>query len=426
MAGGVNSLQDYGFFTPEYINKVINDLVIDPQTYGLVDQYMPTVDQDPSLGTDMQWDEDTIIGGMTKTTDVDSPSPIISEPGGISHRWTPPHFREKAVIGSKAILNLRQLGTSNKPRQLGVEINKWIQRLRLRIDNRIYWLKWEAIQNSAAFNILGNGLAYSLNYSTVGFHPQPAVSWTGAMPTILDDIIGFISQFRTVACYPKTAYFGTTVLQAMLSDTTLRQLINAQIGFNVNEPNIFNTTPGQVGLSTFLQNVFGGITFNYYPIGPIYSLIVILPNTAGAAATTVVDGELEPFAVNDIVMVKWPDGTRATATLTAVGSNTVTGVAACPRGTVVRKRAEFLHNDRFVIFADMPSGQLGGDTMAEFRTVANPHGEGGIGNMQSGILGKSINKENEDPPRIEMVASVSGAPLVYHTDGPWCAAQVIF
>jgi hypothetical protein len=77
------------------------------------------------------------------------------------------------------------------------------------------------------------------------------------------------------------------------------------------------------------------------------------------------------------------------------------------------------------MFADMPPGQLGGDVAAEFVTVANFHGDGGMENMQSGIVGKSINKEQEDPPRIELVSSFTGGVVVYHTDGPWLAAKVL-
>jgi hypothetical protein len=248
------------------------------------------------------------------------------------------------------------------------------------------------------------------------------------MPTILDDIIGFIAQFRQVSCYPQEAYFGSTVLQTMLADATLRGLITAQIGNRVNDDNIFNVTPDQAGMTTFLENMFAGITFKYYNVGPVVSLVTVVPNLGGVGVGTVVDGAIELFAAGDVVTVKWPDGTRVTATIGVVSAanRTVTGIAACPRGTIIQKKMEFLHADRFVIMAEMPPGQLGGQETSEFVTVANPHGDGGISNMQSGVVGKTINKEREDPPSVEMIASFTGGIVVYHTDGPWCGAQVIF
>ena len=86
--------------------------------------------------------------------------------------------------------------------------------------------------------------------------------WIYLYLIILDDIIGFISQFRNASTYPTEAFFGSSILQVLLGDTTLCSLINAQIGYRVNDKNIFNVTPGQAGVVDFFQNIFAGIKFN--------------------------------------------------------------------------------------------------------------------------------------------------------------------
>jgi len=426
MAGSAHTLSGYSIFSPTYVTKVINDIVIDSQDFGVIDQYIPDRTQEPNYGTDIVWDEQVFLGGMTAPSDVNATSPIVSGEGARQRRWTPPHFREKTIITGDRLLNMCQLGTTNNMRKLATELNKDIARLRTRIDNRRYWLKWEAVQNNAAFNVIGNGMQISLDYSTVGIHPTAAPAWNGALPTILDDIIGFVSQFRATGFYPVEAMFGTPVLQTMLADTTIRTLLENQIYRNVQQRNIFNTTPGQAGLTAFLESIFAGIKFSYYPVGPIVTLVATLPNPGGGVAS-VVDGPIELFAVDDVVTMKQPDGTRSSVTLTAVSTTqkTITGAGAHAKGTVFYKRMEFMHRDQFVMMAKMPPGQIGGDVAAEWVYVGNFHGPGGIDKPVSGIVGKTINKENEDPPRIEVISSFSGGVVVYHTDGPWLSATVL-
>jgi hypothetical protein len=46
--------------------------------------------------------------------------------------------------------------------------------------------------------------------------------------------------------------------------------------------------------------------------------------------------------------------------------------------------------------------------------------------MQTGIVGRVINKEIDDPPHIDLLASFTGGVCVFHTDGPWLSGKVIF
>ena len=432
MAGSSGTLQDYSVFSPQFITKVINDIVVDPQTFGVIDKWIPSRDQEPRLGDEIKWDIHVTHGGMTQPAHEDATSPLIGGMGARQMKWTPPHFREKKVLGGTDIRNMRKLGTLNDMRTLGEEVAKHIQVLRSRIDNRIYWLKWEAVQNAAAFNIRGNNITVPLDYSDYGYHGNVGVFWDVGGATIIDDIIGFISQFRQSACIPTDAFFGTQVLQALLADATLATLVQGQVQRRVAPDGIYSPMVGQAGIITFLQELFGNVAFHYYPFGPVVTLTTINPIGAGAGVTYAVEGDLSLWAVGDVATCTYPNGTQVAVTIQAAGidlvNNAITlnaGAVAIPMGSQILKRMEFLHYDQFVMFSEMPPGQMGGQVQSEFVTVSNFHGEGGIPNMQSGIVGRTINKEKDDPPSVEMIASFSGGVVVYHPEGCWLSYKVL-
>jgi hypothetical protein len=432
----LNPLQDNPFLQVEFIQKVVTDIVIANEQYTVIDQHIPDRDQDPGLGTTVQWDVDVYDdGGMTPAVEINAESPILTGGGSRQLRFSPPHFREKVALDGTDILNLRELGSTNQQRSMANLVLKWTARLRRRLDNRRLWYKWQAVQSATALTLEGVGTQQNVNYSGVGYHDTNLNPWNLAGCTIIDDCIDYISEFREAATIPSVMYFGTDVLNAILTDATaatgLGPLVQAQIGFDVNPNNIYNPMPGQEGIKTFFEKLFAGIRFEYNPFGPVVTLKTV---KAIAAAATVIPcaGNYQLFRIGDVVTIVSPDGaTKITRTITALtqANGTITvGVAvgtAMARGTIVRKRYEFLDYDKVVLFADMPMGQEGGQVQAEYVSVANIHTDSGLDNPQSGIGIRLIRHLEADPPRVEIIGSISAGVCVYYDEGPWGVHKVI-
>jgi hypothetical protein len=442
----LNPLQDNPFLQVEFIQKVVTDIVISNPQYTVIDTIIPDRDQDPSLGTTIQWDVDVYDdGGMTPAVDIGAESPILQGGGARQLRFSPPHFREKVTLDGTDILNLRQLGTINQQRNMAELVMKWTARLKRRLDNRRLWYKWQAVQSTAPLALEGVGTNQNFDYSSVGYHTGiGGASWDAIGATILDDIIDFISEFREAATIPNAMYFGTTILNALLTDATtppaagvpsIGGMIQSQIGYDVNPNNIFNPMPGQEGIITFMEKLFAGIRFVYNPFGPVVTLKTLKAAPTGAGPTSFAcAGNYQLFALGDAVTLAYPDGTKfpciVTALTPATGLVTLSHVlpftVAVPKGAIIRKRYEFIDSDKVVLFADMPSGQEGGQVQAEYVSVANVHVDSGFDNPQSGVGIRLIRHFDDDPPRAEIIGSQSAGLVVYYDEGPWAAHSVIF
>jgi len=423
-----NPLQDNPFLQVTFIDRVIGDLVVTAGNYSIIDQYIPTIDQDPRLGTSYKWDIEIFDeGGMTALSGINSKSSLITGGGLRQKEYSPAHFREGVRLDGSDFLNIRMPGSQTEQITMAQLVVKWVARLLRRIDNRKLWLKWQSVQSAAAFNLIGAGIIHQVDYSMYGFHPTYAPLWDAPGATVLDDIIDTMALFRTTGCKPVKAFFGTSVLQALLQDTTMRNIIQEQIFRKVNETNIFNPLPGAEGVTAFLKSMFAGMEFQYYSDGPPVALKV----TKAATGTTLpVAGPTELFRVGETVDHVLPNGTRTSVVITAVSSvlNTITFAAlavASPRGTLIRKRLEFMNYDQFTVFTEMPMGQLGGQEQAKFITVANIHAEGGLDNPKSGVASRVIRRLDDDPPYVKILASFTGGVVVLHEDGPWGSAKAL-
>jgi len=430
----LNPLQDNPFLQVEFIQKVVTDIVINNPQYTVIDTHIPDRNQDPGLGVTVQWDVDVYDdGGMTPAVEINAESPILQGGAARMLNFTPPHFREKVALDGTDILNIRELGTRNQQRSMANLVLKWTARLRRRLDNRRLWYKWQAVQSSAPLALEGVGTQQLIDYSTVGYHDSVGVMWDAVGPTIIDDVIDFIAQFREAATIPSVLYFGTDVLNALLTDATaatgLGPLVQGQIEFGVNPNNIYNPLAGKEGIKTFMENLFAGIRFEYNPFGPVVTLKTTMAGTGAGPTVLPCAGNYQLFRVGDAVTVVTPAGVKTATTITAfnalIGTVTVAAALTVPRGTLIRKRYEFLDYDKVVLFADMPAGQEGGQVQAEYVSVANIHTDSGLDNPQSGIGVRLIRHLDDDPPRVEIIGSISAGVVVYYDEGPWGVHKVL-
>jgi hypothetical protein len=433
----MNAVDSNPFLQLEFLTRVVKDMVVVNPNYTIIDNIVPSVEQSPALGTSIEWDIDVYDeGGMIPLSDPRATSSLVTGGAHRTKRWSPPHYRVKRRLDATDFKNLRELGARTQQRSIGREMIKWMARLRRMVDNRQLYSKWAAIQEPAAFNVHGAGITQRLDYSGCGFHPTVLVNWDAPGAQIIDDIIDMIGLFRTEAIRPTKAMYGTQVMSAMLADATIRAIINQHIFRRVNEQNIFNTTPGQTGIGALLKSMFGDMEFDYYQEGPPVSLRV----PRGSTGTTIpVVGSPEFFNNGDTAHHIQPDGTTTEITITTLNPNAGTlfsgdlaGIPS-PRGTIIRKRFEFIRYNQFVMFGEVPTGGSypgtvesdGVDSVAELVSVLNEHGDGGLDRPQSGIGLRIIDKKDDDPPSKEIIISYTGGVVVYRERGCWLSGSVL-
>jgi hypothetical protein len=84
-------------------------------------------------------------------------------------------------------------------------------------------------------------------------------------------------------------------------------------------------------------------------------------------------------------------------------------------GSEVRLKKHFIKDDSFIIRGALPAGTSGGPNWAEFISTNHVYGPGGIMSPTPGIFSKVIVKDDDDPPKIEVIAGVNGLPVLYYT-----------
>jgi len=133
----------------------------------------------PRMAQVVEYDEIHGPMGMVQAHNLDSDPPTTKMPNVIKKSFTPGYFKEKIVVNESDLLKLRSLGATEYQTATRQEIiQEGLFTLNTRIENRLEWLRWQAILNGQV-DIDENNIKFSATYGVpaANLNGTVAASW---------------------------------------------------------------------------------------------------------------------------------------------------------------------------------------------------------------------------------------------------------
>jgi len=408
----MNELVNHPLLKTDAISKVINDVELDPAAYR-GQEILPFTTTDEE---DIKIDVRKLMGGMTQAVARDAESPVITRRGVSQKVFSPACFREKYLLSPRDLNLIRKLGTIGEREKAAKVISDAAKSLRERVETRIEWARWNAIQGSLSVD--ENDVIFDVDYN---FPTANAPTLTGTdkwndttNSTPVTDIMDWIYLFRGTGVQFKKMWFNADVEKYLFQNSSIATLVNQVLaGGNASLmtrkviENLFNTYIGNVPFEVYDKG--------YYAVTEVISAVT-------AADTAISVGSIHNFASGDAVTITSYDGqTQETGTVESVGTNVIellTGTTnAFTVGAEIRAWKPFIPNGKVILQGEMPPGAVGGRNVGEFISTISEYGAGSLMNMKPGIFGESQLHENEDPKFAAIIGGVYGLPILYRNNG---------
>lgn len=406
----MDGLEQNELLRPAYITKVLDSIYPDPSQYALTNE-VPVVTQEGEM---VVVDVRHQMGGMTQAVAEGAESPIIEQRGRAQWSFQPAHFREKVLLSEKDVKAIRRLGTASEVETAQQKMTEILGDLRMRVETRIEWAKWAMVYGT--LSVAQEDVQFSIDYKIPSeFTPTltGADLWSAATSDPVSDMVDWLEVYRDEGTVPEYFQYNLKVEKELLMNEKIRDLRDSLF---VGQANMGNLT--RKNLSVVL-NAYAGMEGRVYDKG--YYFTFKITSAITNISTTFTVNENPGIAIGDTIVVqqKGEPLTRVKIAVTNVSGTTIThaaigGSTTFAVGSWGRAKKHFISDASFIIRGSVPPGTMGGTNWAEFISTNHVYGPGGIMSPQPGIFAKTIIKSDDDPPRIEVIAGVSGLPVLYH------------
>lgn len=408
-SGGI--VNTHPLFQQDYIDGVMDSYFPSDKQY-VVMRWFPAENLNVN---EIKWDEESPLNyGLTKPVAPGAESPIIQAGAAMQFSMTPGHFREKYVLRREDLVALRKMGTLGEMASGREVMSKRLLHLRERIQDRLEWLGWNAIFGTITVN--ENNVNYTLTY------PLPSeynVTKTGAdawdQPSTanpINDIMDMVELTETFGFRYGSMWMNHATAKTALQIQQFRSLFDSAVqGGRLEGTRILAMDTLTDVLKLHIPGVPEIVVWNHG-----YRLQETITADAAPAATSVVLDDVTHIAVGDEMTFISKDSTdqqKVTVTTVTAATKTVDftpALAAGPTysaGSYVRLFKHYIPEGK-VLF--MP--ELSATVPSIGKTYFTPtEWKGGLMNPQAGIFTAIHAHEMEDPPRIELIAGFSGAPV---------------
>jgi hypothetical protein len=243
--------------TAKGIDAAIRKMKSDPENF-LGSSFAPVVH---SYFQEIEYDEIYGPQGMARAHALDAEPGMAEFPRVVKKSFKPAYFKEMHRINESDILRLGQLGGTRQQkitaRQL---IGAALDNLNGRIENRIEWMRWQALLNGG-LSISENGIIIAAQYGVPGENLAKTVSasWADKQTSKpVEDILRVEQDFVGTGYRLGEVYMNSYTAQLFcLSDDTRQYYSGAGIQEKV--------LPGN--LSRYSGGLFPGIGINIYVEG---------------------------------------------------------------------------------------------------------------------------------------------------------------
>jgi len=404
-------LSQHPLMQPAYITKVIDEIIPDSSEFMLTNE-IPTETQETHV---IIVDSEQSIGGMTQAVARGAESPPVEYYGRYQMTFTPAHFREKTTLSEADVDVVRRIGTASEFERAQQRMARIINGLRMRVETRLEWLKWEMMKGTVTIN--QPDVQFTVDYGIpADFTPTLTAGdrWNQTTADPLDDMMEWLDLYRDNGIDPDHFVFNQAIERLLMRFDGIREIHDTFFVSGVEGSKIMGTE-----VLTRIIHSFTGIPYKKYDKG--YYFKMVLKSEVTAVSTSFVVSE-NPGVVNgDTVTLTHMNGPRAgqvtipltSVTGTSFGHAAIGGTTTYPAGSEVRIKKRFLEDDEFIVRGRIPPSATGGPNFAEMIMVPSAY-NGGLMNPQPGIFSKTVVDDDGDPPKAELIAGFSGLPVLYH------------
>ena len=184
-----------GWPTNKALDITIRKMMYDPAKF-IGARFAPIVDR---MSHVVEYDEVHGPQGMTRPHSLDGDVSIVKYPQVVRKTFAPGYFKEKHRITESDLLRLRALGaTEYQAAQAQQIIGEGLTNLNVRIENRVEWLRWQALLNGK-IHVNEKGIVINADYGLTAaqLNRGVAVSWTTGPTTAtgIVDLVTFANRF---------------------------------------------------------------------------------------------------------------------------------------------------------------------------------------------------------------------------------------
>lgn len=364
-------------------------------------------------------------GGMTPMVSRNQESPIYNNPHGRSRReFRPAAFREKTILEPHELKELRKLGTREDLISARELLRMRFSSLQTRLANRMEFMRKEMIFDNQVQVATESGQTYTVNYSHAGYlEGTVGNTWdnTGTA-TPMQDLQTFIDDYEDDT--------GKMVTEIFMPHDIMDDLIQNDRVLKIANNN-FSAFDGS-------KQAVKRAVADYLDIGSIrvskdkIHFTADLSADAAQGASTLTFTRVPRLSSGDEIFIhRMSDDHREKHTVSSVSGNTVTinGTIQDSGGfsandhvrwqeyTVPRDRLLFLGQSR----AEMQRSDEGSlvanyEDMPWAEVVSTPSHYADMENPQPGLFTKSLDRTNEDPPRLEQIIGINALPRLNDQD----------
>ena len=405
----MDDLKNNPLLQPAYITKLLDEIIPDTNEYFL-STVIPMVTQETDK---VIVDVRDNIGGMTQAVARHAESPLVEFRGQSQFEFSPAFFREKVVLSERDLKIIRKIGTAADFARARDRIAEVAGGLRMRLETRIEWCRWQMIFGS--LTIAQTDVQFAVNYG-IPLEMRPTLSGVDLWSAIgtadpVDDMIEWNYLYRDFGYDPEYSVLTRYLQKLLLQNTKIRELAEAHF-----------TSTGNAMMNTARLNeiltTFAGIPYKLYDKG--YYLKVKLETPITPVSTNFVVSENPGIAAGETVTIVHLNGSRfatAKVAVTPTGLSfahaAIGGSITFPAGSTVQIKKRFLPDNKFIIMGRVPQGTTGGTNIGEFVSVPSAY-NGNLENPVPGPFGKTVFKNDDDPPKIEVISGIYGLPVHYH------------
>lgn len=402
---------------PDAIQKVVDNIVIDPMQYRLSTE-LPFRTQP---GSKVKVDVRQRMGGMTMAVSPGAESPIVERRGAQQIEFSVAPFREKVILGEKDILDVRRLGTIGEYQNARETVADIFGQLRYRVQNRIEWCLWQMLMGQ--LEIAQKDVQFTIDYK-IPSHFKPVLTgtdkWTDPASDPLANILQWLAFYRQEAPTPWKLTYNSNMEQVLLLNQAIRDLRDSLF--------VGQSLPSMLTRDNIkmVLNAYAALEVEVNDTG--YWLVAGTTAAVAPTGTSVTVDDASGFEVGDEITLVHKDGEyegRLLIELTSVTGNTLgfaalPGTVTFPIGSEVRRFKTFIPDNMFIIRGKLPQGTSGGTNFGEFVSTNHVYGPGGLLAPVPGIWQKFSDKSQDDPPYVAALAGVTGLPVMY-----WTTANVV-
>lgn len=214
--------------SPEAITGVAREFQADPTRF-IGQGILPVETTKYNLTPDhISWDVLGPAKGMTSAHTLGADPKLVEARVLKTLAQKPAHFKEAQRLNERDLLLVRGLGTEDRTRMAGRLVTMAIEDLSLRVDTRVEWAIWQALQGRLVLN--ENGVKRTIDYGVPGGNKIDVSDgageyWSHADGDPISDLQAALDKFDGTGAGRVRAFYNRSVAKLMSGNATVRDLV---------------------------------------------------------------------------------------------------------------------------------------------------------------------------------------------------------